>query len=98
MAVSLAAGKVGQDRLAHMFGNAEAEQPGIADIQLDDVAPLGLELGGTPGEVAADLIADFGNPRAGAHGRNGAVARHRVRPDSDVVMQHASSIASKYKG
>ena len=44
---------------------AEAEGAGVADVELDQLAALGLELEGAPGQLAADFVADFGQAFAG---------------------------------
>ena len=59
VAVGLGRRQVLDHREPHRLGRAQAEQPGIADVQLDDLVALPLELMGAPGELAANLVADM---------------------------------------
>ena len=57
------------DRHPHRRGHPEAEGAGVADVELDDVVPLPLELLGAAGERPADLVADLVEVFGGSEGR-----------------------------
>ena len=56
------------DRALQVLRRAEAERARVADVELDQLAALGLQLAGAPGQFAADLVTDFGQAFAGLHG------------------------------
>ena len=64
VAVGLARGEVLDHREPHRLGRAQPEEPRIADVQLDDLVALMLELERAPRELAADLVADVFELRA----------------------------------
>ena len=66
--VGIGAVDVAGDRALQVFGGAEAEGAGVADVQLDQLAALGLQVAGAPGQLAADLVADLGQALAGGQG------------------------------
>jgi hypothetical protein len=43
----------------HRLGGPQAEQARVADVQLNDLVALVLELEGAPSQLAADLVADM---------------------------------------
>ena len=59
IAVGLGRRQVLDHREPHRLRRAQAEQPGVADVQLNDLVALPLELVGAPGELAANLVADM---------------------------------------
>ena len=65
------------DRALQVLGGAEAEGAGIADVELDQLPALALQLAGAPRQFAADLVADFGEAGAGGDLVAGVVRRHR---------------------
>ena len=71
--VGIGAGDVVGDGALQVLGRAEAEGAGIADVELDQGPTLAFQLAGAPGELAADLVADFGQAGAGLE----AGRRHR---------------------
>ena len=54
----LGLGEVLDHREAHRLWHPEAELRRVADVDLDDLVPLTLELEGAGGERAADVVAD----------------------------------------
>jgi hypothetical protein len=69
--VGIGAGDVVGDRALQVFRGAETEGAGVADIELDQGAALGLQFAGSPGQFAADFVADFGEAGAGLEAGQG---------------------------
>ncbi len=69
--VGIGAGDVVGDRALQVFRRAEAEGAGVADVELDQGAALGLQFAGPPGQFTADFVADFGQAGAGLEGGRG---------------------------
>jgi len=63
--VRIGAAHVIGDRALQMLGRPEAEVAGVADIELDQLAALGLQLPRSSRQFAPDLVADFGQALAG---------------------------------
>ena len=71
VAIAFGGAQVLDHRQPHRLGRAEAEGPGIADVQRDDVVAHALHFQGATGELAADLVTDVGEARARADGSSG---------------------------
>lgn len=69
--VGVGAAHVVGDRVLQMLGRAETERAGVADVELDQLAALGLQLAGSPGQLATDLVADFGQAFTDGEGLDG---------------------------
>ena len=54
------------DRALQVFRRTEAERARVADVELDLLAPLGLELTRAPGQFATNLVTDFRQALAGS--------------------------------
>src|SRR5690606_1306514 len=52
------------DRPLQVFGRAEAERARVADVELDQLPALAFEFAGPAGQLAADLVAHFGQALA----------------------------------
>ena len=63
--VGIGVGDVVGDRALQVLRRAETEGARVADVELDQLAALGLQLAGAAGEFAADLVTDFGQAFAG---------------------------------
>ena len=69
--VGIGVGDVVGDRALQVFRRAEPEGAGVADVELDQGAALGLQFAGPPGQFAADFVADFGEAGAGLEAGQG---------------------------
>ena len=66
------------DRLLQVFRRAEAEGARVADVELDQAAPLAFQFACAAGEFAADFIADFGQAGTGGDLVARIERRHRA--------------------
>ncbi|MCY1248160.1 hypothetical protein D9M72_615570 [compost metagenome] len=65
MGVRIGAAHVVGNGTLQVFRRAEPEVAGVADVQLDQLAALRLQLTRSPCQFAPDLVADFGQALAG---------------------------------
>ena len=77
MAVGIRLRQIGADRFAQMCWRFEPEQAGVADIELDDVSTLPLQLKRATRQLATDFVADLIQAGCGfdlvLHGRHQVV-------------------------
>ena len=96
--IGIGAGDVVGDRALQVLGRAEAERAGVADVELDQAAALGLQLARAPRQLAADLVADFGQAGAGleaGRGHRAGVRRKKSRQPSGKPAPASAAAAVK---
>ena len=80
--------QVAGDGVLQVVRRTETEGAGIADIELDQGAALGLEFAGAAGEFAADLVTDFGQAFAGDDSVLGHVLMNGENPAQSLPESH----------
>ena len=81
MAVAFRLPEVLEQRQAQRFRRPETERRRVADVQLDDLVALALELLGVPRNRTANLVADVGQ-----------VTRRLKMRQGGVVLRHAMAL------
>ena len=81
--VRIGAAHVVGDRALQVFRRTETERARVADVELDQLLPLGLQLPGSPRQFAPDFVADFGQAfargeRFDGRGGHGGTAEGRM--------------------
>ena len=89
VAVALGLREVLEQRQAHRLGRAKAEGGGVADVELDDLVALALELLRAPRQRAADLVADVRQVAGGEHRGNRVDGGHTVAYESPPAAVQA---------
>ena len=75
--VRVGVGDVVGDGALQVFRRAEPERARVADVELDQRPALAFQLASSPGQLSADLVADFGEAFTGLEGGLRAGGGHR---------------------